>query len=174
MVGDFYYGPSATDIMHWLLDMLPPRVHLRKVLTPNVHSLVTAAHAVAPTSRNATLSANHAEPPGGQKLSSREAVNIQQRGGNGAAHVLRYATATLLRPAAATYLDVDEHPGRELLGDEHGVALAAAEAQGVGRVPREVLQGDDAHAHQVAAVDALVALRQHRLDALVSTVFIPS
>ena len=70
---------------------------------------------------------------------------------------------------AAAYLNVHEHPGLQQLGHDHGVALAAGEPQGLGRDPGEVLQGDHAHSHQVAAVDPLVALRQHRLDALGGT-----
>ena len=39
----------------------------------------------------------------------------------------------------------------------------AGEAQGIRGVPRQELEGQDAHAHQVAPVDALVRLRYHGL-----------
>ena len=44
--------------------------------------------------------------------------------------------------------------------------LGAGEAQRLCGLTRQVLHGDDAHAHQVAAVNALVALSDHRSNAL--------
>ena len=64
------------------------------------------------------------------------------------------------------YLNSDCHPGDGLLGEDHGVALLAGQSQAVCSVSGQVLQGDDPHAHQVAAVDPLIALRQDGLHTL--------
>ena len=58
------------------------------------------------------------------------------------------------------------HPGSQLGRQVDVELLPSAQPQAVCVLAGEELQGDDAHPHQVAAVDALVALCQHRLDAL--------
>lgn len=75
----------------------------------------------------------------------------------------RFLQAPKLR---LTHLDLEEHPGHQLLGQDDAVALSACQAQALGCVPRQVLKRDHAHPHQVAAVDALVAFSNHSLDAL--------
>ena len=44
--------------------------------------------------------------------------------------------------------------------------LGAVQSERLGGLTRQVLHGDDAHAHQVTAVDALVALSDHRSNTL--------
>lgn len=70
------------------------------------------------------------------------------------------------RGKAPAHLDLDLHPWFEVLWDVDGVSFPPRESQGVRRLPREVLEGDHSHSDQVTAVDALVALRQDRLDSL--------
>ena len=61
-----------------------------------------------------------------------------------------------------TRLDLEVLPGREFVrqGDREG--LAAVEAERPGALARHEGHRKDAHADEVAAVDALEALRDHR------------
>lgn len=65
-----------------------------------------------------------------------------------------------------TDLDLQHLSGRELVGDVYGVGLGPGQPQGLCSLSREVLEWNDAHPHQVTAVDTLVALGNHRLDSL--------
>ena len=65
-----------------------------------------------------------------------------------------------------TDLDLQHLSCRELVGDVYGVGLGPGQPQGLCSLSREVLEWNDAHPHQVTAVDTLVALGNHRLDSL--------
>lgn len=78
----------------------------------------------------------------------------------------RTTRARKRRAASWTHLDVEDHPGRELLWDGDGVALSTRQAQAVRRVSGEELQRDHPHPNQVTAVDPLVTLGDDGLDAL--------
>ena len=65
-----------------------------------------------------------------------------------------------------THLDGDILPRAQVVRHRQGKPLSPRESQAVSVVPREVLQREDTHTDQVGAMDALIALRQHRLDAL--------
>src|SRR5262249_25815988 len=66
--------------------------------------------------------------------------------------------------AAARRGDAQPLPRLHLLVDRHRERLFAGEAVGRGALAVEILQRQHAHADQVAAVDALVALGEHEPD----------
>jgi len=65
---------------------------------------------------------------------------------------------------AGVCADGDFHAGGQGVGDINVKLLLAREPQALGSLSLFVLQGDDAHAHQVAPVDPLIALGDNSLD----------
>ena len=64
------------------------------------------------------------------------------------------------------YLDIYLLLRCEVVVESDRECLLAGQVEGVCRLARQVLQWYDAHTNEVTAMDALVALRDHRLDAL--------
>lgn len=67
-----------------------------------------------------------------------------------------------------SYLDLDFHLWFEGFWNADSVSFPPCESQGVCILPREVLEGDHPHSHQVTSVNALVTLSQDSLDSLIS------
>ena len=67
---------------------------------------------------------------------------------------------------SATDLYVQEVTGVDVGGHVDGERLLSCQPQRRGRLALQVLKWNDPHANQVAAVDALVALRDHRSNTL--------
>ena len=65
-----------------------------------------------------------------------------------------------------THLNVDQLSHVGSVWHLYGVGLLSRQSQWVGGLSRLVLQWHDAHPHKVAAVDPLITLSNHRLDAL--------
>lgn len=65
-----------------------------------------------------------------------------------------------------TDLDLQLLASLEVVGDVDGEGLCPGQSQGVGGLSPHVLERNNAHPHQVTTVDPLIALRDHRLDAL--------
>lgn len=65
-----------------------------------------------------------------------------------------------------TDLDLQLLASLEVVRDVDGEGLCPGQSQGVGGLSPHVLERNNAHPHQVTTVDPLIALRDHRLDAL--------
>ena len=81
-------------------------------------------------------------------------------------HYLSIIPSPLFLPPFSSYLHVDQLAWGQLRGQIQRKLLSAGQFQGLRCLPWEVLEGHDAHAGQIWAVDTLVALCNDRSDTL--------